>query len=160
MNKVYLIGNLTRDPETRSTQSGINVCNFSIAVNRRFINQQTGQRDVDYFNIVAWRQLGELCQQYLAKGRKVAVVGAIQTRTYQAQDGSNRMAFDIVADEVEFLSPSQNAAQPTAATNQPARAAAPATAPTVPVTNYDAPAPEFAPADQGYAQVDDDELPF
>ena len=103
MNKVYLIGNLTRDPEMRSTSAGIPVCNFSIAVNRRFKNAQTGQQETDFFNIVAWRQLAELCGRYLAKGRKVAVFGSIQTRSYEAQDGSKRTAFDIVADEVEFL---------------------------------------------------------
>lgn len=156
MNKVYLIGNLTRDPELRNTASGIPVCNFSIAVNRRFRNAQTGQQETDYFNIVAWRQLGELCQRYLAKGRKVAVVGSIQTRTYQAQDGSNRTAFDIIADEVEFLSPAQQTGEGAAANNTAAAAAQPAAAP-----NYDAPAaPAYAPADAGYTQVDDDELPF
>lgn len=154
MNKVQLIGNLTRDPETRNTQSGINVCNFSIAVNRRFADAN-GQRGVDYFNIVAWRQLGELCQRYLAKGRKVGVSGSIQTRTYQAQDGSTRTAFDIVADEVEFLTPSaQNAPQQSDMPAAPAFAPAPNAAPQ---TNYDAP---VAPPDQGMTQVDDDELPF
>lgn len=103
MNKVFLIGNLTRDPEMRSTQSGVSVCNFSIAVNRRFRNAQTGQQETDFLNIVAWRQLAELCGRYLTKGSKVAVTGSIQTRTYEAQDGSKRSAFDIVADEVEFL---------------------------------------------------------
>ena len=88
MNKVFLIGNLTRDPEMRSTQSGVPVCNFSIAVNRRFRNAQTGQQETDFLNIVAWRQLAELCGRYLTKGRKVAVTGSIQTRTYEAQDGS------------------------------------------------------------------------
>ena len=96
MNKVFLIGNLTRDPEMRSTQSGVPVCNFSIAVNRRFRNAQTGQQETDFLNIVAWRQLAELCGRYLTKGRKVAVTGSIQTRTYEAQDGSKRSAFDIV----------------------------------------------------------------
>ena len=96
MNKVYLIGNLTRDPEMRATSSGVSVCNFSIAVNRRFRNQN-GQQETDFFNIVAWRQLGELCGKYLSKGRKVAIAGSIQTRTYEAQDGSKRNAFDIVA---------------------------------------------------------------
>ena len=105
MNKVFLIGNLTRDPEMRSTQSGVPVCNFSIAVNRRFRNAQTGQQETDFLNIVAWRQLAELCGRYLTKGSKVAVTGSIQTRTYEAQDGSKRSAFDIVADEVEFLTP-------------------------------------------------------
>lgn len=103
MNKVFLIGNLTKDPEMRSTQSGVVVCNFTIAVNRRFRNAQTGQQETDFLNVIAWRQLAELCSKYLAKGRKVAVTGSIQTRTYEAQDGSKRTAWDIVADEVEFL---------------------------------------------------------
>jgi len=150
MNKVYLIGNLTRDPEMRSTSTGIPVCNFSIAVNRRFRNAQTGQQETDFFNIVAWRQLAELCGRYLAKGRKVAVVGSIQTRTYEAQDGSKRTAFDIVADEVEFLS----AAQGNASSGDYAAMSSPA--PVAPRAQ----APAFSPADAGFTQVDDDELPF
>ena len=102
MNKVFFIGNLTRDPETRTIGSGVTVCNFSIAVNRR---AKDGQQEADFFNITAWRQLGELCQKYLTKGKKVSVVGHIQTRSYEAQDGSKRTAWDVVADEVEFLSP-------------------------------------------------------
>ena len=150
MNKVYLIGNLTRDPEMRSTSTGIPVCNFSIAVNRRFKNAQTGQQETDFFNIVAWRQLAELCGRYLAKGRKVAVVGSIQTRTYEAQDGSKRSAFDIVADEVEFLSAQASSGTPSGDYHA---AVAPAAAPR-------AQAPAYAPADSGFTQVDDDELPF
>lgn len=137
MNKVYLIGNLTRDPEVRTTGSGVTVCNFSIAVNRRFKNQQTGKTETDFFNIVAWRQLGDLCSRYLAKGRKVAVFGSIQTRTYEAQDGSKRTSFDIVADEVEFLS-QKNSSEQSGAPD---------------VIGY-------APADTGFTQVDDDEMPF
>ena len=152
MNKVYLIGNLTRDPEMRSTNTGIPVCNFSIAVNRRFKNAQTGQQETDFFNIVAWRQLAELCSRYLVKGRKVAVFGSIQTRSYEAQDGSKRTAFDIVADEVEFLSSPQSAGA-SAGDYHSAPSPAPAAAPR-------AQAPAFAPADAGFTQVDDDELPF
>lgn len=149
MNKVYLIGNLTRDPEMRSTQAGIPVCNFSIAVNRRFKNAQTGQQETDFFNIVAWRQLAELCSRYLAKGRKVAVFGSIQTRTYEAQDGSKRSAFDIVADEVEFLSSPQGAGAPSGEYHAAPAAPAPR-----------AQAPAYSPADSGFTRVDDDELPF
>ena len=154
MNKVYLIGNLTRDPEMRSTQTGIPVCNFSIAVNRRFRNQQTGQQETDFFNIVAWRQLAELCSRFLAKGRKVAVSGSIQTRTYEAQDGSKRTAFDIVADEVEFLS------SPQAASGAPSGEYRPAAMSSAPAAPHAQQAPSYAPADAGFTQVDDDELPF
>lgn len=150
MNKVYLIGNLTRDPEMRSTSAGIPVCNFSIAVNRRFKNAQTGQQETDFFNIVAWRQLAELCGRYLAKGRKVAVSGSIQTRSYEAQDGSKRTAFDIVADEVEFLSSANAGSAPSSDYHA---AVSPA-----PVQRQQA--PSYAPADSGFTQVDDDELPF
>ena len=148
MNKVYLIGNLTRDPEMRSTSAGVSVCNFSIAVNRRF-RSKSGQQETDFFNIVAWRELGENCGKYLAKGRKVAVSGSIQTRSYEAQDGSKRTAFDIVADDVEFLTPSgatgMSGTEPRVASPSPAPAAQPASYPA---------------ADAGFTQVDDDDLPF
>lgn len=104
MNKITLIGNLTHDPETRSTPSGVTVCTFTIAVNRRFAGAD-GQRQTDFFRINAWRQLGENCARYLSKGRKVAVLGELQARTYEAKDGTTRMSLDVSADEVEFLSP-------------------------------------------------------
>lgn len=106
MNKIHIIGNVTRDPENKQTNSGIAVCNFSVAVNRRFKNPQTGQTETDFFSVTAFRQLADLCGKYLAKGRKVAVVGSMQSRSYEAQDGSKRMVWDLVADEVEFLSAS------------------------------------------------------
>lgn len=102
MNKVILIGNLTRAPELRATQSGLAVCSFGLAVNRRR-KQQDGQPDVDFFNVTAWRQLGENCAAYLDKGRKVCVVGQIQIRQYDGKDGTKKTAVDIIADEVEFL---------------------------------------------------------
>ncbi|MCI6950734.1 MAG: single-stranded DNA-binding protein [Clostridium sp.] len=104
MNKITLIGNLTHDPEVRSTPNGVTVCTFTIAVNRRFA-QQGGEKATDFFRINAWRQLGENCARYLAKGRKVAVVGELQARTYEGKDGATRMSLDVSADEVEFLTP-------------------------------------------------------
>ena len=104
MNKITLIGNLTHDPEVRSTPNGVTVCTFTIAVNRRFA-QQGGEKATDYFRINAWRQLGENCARYLAKGRKVEVVGELQARTYEGKDGATRMSLDVSADEVEFLTP-------------------------------------------------------
>ena len=160
MNKVYLIGNLTRDPEMRATSAGVSVCNFSIAVNRRFRNQN-GQQETDFFNIVAWRQLGELCGKYLMKGRKVAVSGSIQTRTYEAQDGTRRNAFDIVADEVEFLTPS-GAGAPIGevhAASVPSASSSPAPAMTASPSSMQA-TPVFPPAGTEFTQVDDDDLPF
>lgn len=101
MNKVILIGNITRDPEMRTTSGDLSVCNFGLAVNRR--RKVEGQPDADFFNVTAWRQLGELCARYLEKGRKVCVVGQIQTRTYEDKDGIKRTATDVIADDVEFL---------------------------------------------------------
>lgn len=106
MNKIILIGNLTHDPEVRSTQSGNTVCSFTIAVDRKY-GGANGQKTTDFFRINAWRQLGESCGRYLAKGRKVAVTGELQARTFESKDGSTRMSLDVLADEVEFLSPKQ-----------------------------------------------------
>ena len=102
MNKVCLVGNLTRDPEKRGTASGISICRFTIAVNRRFANQQ-GERGADFIPIVAWRGLAENCATYLRKGSKVAVIGEIRTGSYEAQDGSRRYTTEVQADEVQFL---------------------------------------------------------
>ena len=107
MNKITLIGNLTHDPEVRSTPNGVTVCSFTIAVNRRFGSGAGGERPTDFFRINAWRQLGDTCARYLSKGRKVAVIGELQARTYEAKDGTTRMSLDVQADEVEFLSPKQ-----------------------------------------------------
>lgn len=104
MNKVYLIGNLTRDPETSETSGGVTLCRFAIAVNRNY-QAADGTRDTDFFNVTVWRQLGENCGKYLKKGSKVAVVGQLQTRTYDDKDGNRRTAIDVVASEVEFLTP-------------------------------------------------------
>lgn len=103
MNKVYLIGNLTRDPEHTQTTGGISVCRMSIAVGRRFSNAE-GTRDTDFFNVTAWRGTADNCAKFLKKGNKIAVSGSIQTRTYEKQDGTKGFSVDIVADEVEFLS--------------------------------------------------------
>ncbi|MBR2870802.1 MAG: single-stranded DNA-binding protein [Clostridia bacterium] len=104
MNKVILVGNLTRDPELSETPSGIAVCRFSIAVSRDFANAD-GNREADFFNITVWRGRAENCGKYLKKGNKVAVVGRLQNRSYDDKDGNKRYVTDIVADEVEFLTP-------------------------------------------------------
>ena len=101
MNKVYLIGNLTRDPELSETSNGTAVCRFSIAVNRPYASNG----EVDYFNITVWRGVAENCGKFLKKGNKVALVGSLQNRSYDDKDGIKRYVTDIVAGEVEFLSP-------------------------------------------------------
>lgn len=103
MNKVILVGNLTRDPELTTTNSGVSVCRFAIAVQRRFSNSE-GERDVDFFNIVVWRGAAENCAKFLKKGSKCGVSGRLQNSSYEAQDGSKRYTTEIIADEVEFLS--------------------------------------------------------
>ena len=103
MNKVILIGNLTRDPELSQTNSGISVCRISIAVSRRYPNAD-GSRETDFFNVTAWRTIAENCSKYLKKGSKVAVVGSIQNRSYEGQDGTKKFTTDIMADEIEFIS--------------------------------------------------------
>ena len=104
MNKVILIGNLTRDPELSETPSGVAVCRFSIAVSRDYAGQD-GNRETDFFNITVWRGRAENCGKYLKKGNKVAVVGSLQNRSYDDKDGNKRYVTDIVASEVEFLTP-------------------------------------------------------
>lgn len=103
MNKVFLTGNLSRDPELTTTNGGISVCRFTIAVQRRFQNSE-GERDADFLNIVVWRGQAENCHKFLKKGSKCGVVGRIQTSSFEGQDGNRRYVTEIVADEIEFLS--------------------------------------------------------
>lgn len=100
MNHVIIIGNLTADPETRTTQDGKMVVSFTVAVNRR-----GNQQGADYFRVSAWNKLGELCKAYLAKGRKVSVTGSIRAGAYVNSDGKTIGTLEMMADEVEFLSP-------------------------------------------------------
>ena len=137
MNRLFIIGNLTRGPEMRVTQNGINVCSFSVAVNRRRAGDQQ-QPQADYFRVTAWRGLAENCSKYLAKGRKVAVTGSVSVSTYQAQDGTTRATLELTADDVEFLTPRNE--QPEA--NMP---------------NAVSTQPQF---EGGFVEVDGDDLPF
>ena len=105
MNKLIIIGNLTRDPETRTVSSGSTVCSFTIAVNRRRSSQSNNQPDADFFRVSAWNKLGDVCQRYLAKGRKVAVAGSVSVSSYDGRDGEKRFSLDVFAEDVEFLSP-------------------------------------------------------
>ena len=149
MNKVFLIGNLTRDPELRTTPSGDSVCSFTVAVNRRRrSNAEAGQPEADFFRVSAWRQLGENCAKYLAKGRKVNVIGSVSCRTYVGSDGQTRASLEVQADDVEFLTPRGEQGE-----------APGAYAPAAPASQ---PAPAYggAPQGGGFVQVDEEELPF
>lgn len=140
MNKIILIGNLTRDPETRTTSTGLNVCSFTIAVNRRRSSQSAAnQPEADFFRITAWRQLAELCQKYLAKGRKVCVTGSVSVSTYEGKDGTTRASLEVTADDIEFLSPRQEDGEGRVSSGSHG------------MGNNNA---------GGFTQVDEDELPF
>ena len=144
MNKVILIGRLAGDIESRTTQSSIAQCSFRLAVQRRFANAQ-GVREADFIPIVCWRQTAEFAAKYLAKGRRVAVEGSLQTRSYDAQDGSKRYVTEIIADNIEALG-SRDEGQGQARPRD--------NGPTPP------PAPPAGPAMNDFTEVDDDELPF
>ncbi|MGN1370620.1 MAG: single-stranded DNA-binding protein [Aristaeellaceae bacterium] len=156
MNKLTIIGNLTRDPELRNVNTAdgtVSVCDFTVAVNRR----NGGNNDVDYFRVTAWRGLGENCKKYLAKGRKVAVVGPVRCRTYQANDGGNRASLEVKAEEVEFLtSRSENGQQPYQNSSSGNQSAPPA---------YQNAAPQSSEQQRmdttsGYTIVADEDIPF
>ena len=103
MNKVMLIGNLAKDPELITTNNGVALCKFTLAVQRRFTGND-GEREADFLPIIVWRGQAENCYKYLKKGSKAAISGSVQTRSYEATDGSRRYMTEIIADEVEFLS--------------------------------------------------------
>lgn len=107
MNKLMIIGNLTADPELRTIPSGINVCTFTVAVNRRFSSNKD-ERQTDFFRVAAWRQLGENCSRFLTKGKKVCVIGEVSARAFEGKDGTLRASLEVTADEVEFLSPRES----------------------------------------------------
>lgn len=124
INRVVLVGRLTRDPEMRTTQSGKSVCDFSIAVQKR-IKPQDGSPDADFFRVTAWEKTAEYVANYLSKGRLVAVDGRLQSRKYTAQDGSNREVVEVIADNVQGLDrPKDDAGAGASGEAAPARGAA------------------------------------
>ena len=119
MNKVFLIGRLTRDPELRYTGNNTAVASFSIAVNRNFTNQ-SGEREADFINIVVWRKQAENVKNYLSQGSQVAIDGRLQTRSYDDQNGNKRYVTEVIADNVEFLGSknSQSGGQTTSSSSE------------------------------------------
>ncbi|MDD4316054.1 MAG: single-stranded DNA-binding protein [Clostridia bacterium] len=103
MNKVFLIGNLTKDPELTTTANNISLCKFTVAVSRRY-NNTDGTKEADFLPVICWRGQADNCGRYLHKGSKVGICGSIQTRSYEANDGGKRYVTEIIADEVQFLS--------------------------------------------------------
>lgn len=141
MQQLMIIGNLTKDPELRTTATGLSVCSFTVAVNRRQTQQQRQnhqQPEADYFRVSAWRERGEVCAKYLSKGKKVCVIGTVAARAYTTNKGDAAASLEVTADDVEFLS-SRDEGQPKQ--SEP---------------------PKQVDQQTGYEQVpmEDDELPF
>ena len=130
MNQLNIIGGLTRDPESRTTQSGKQVCTFTVGVNRRNDREKS-----DFFRVNAWGELGNNCARYLSKGKRVRVTGSVSLSTYTAQDGTTRANLEVLAQDVEFLSPASQGQQ-------------------------NAPQAAKTDAQSGFVQVDDEEIPF
>ncbi len=143
LNRIILIGRLTRDPELRFTNSGIAVASFTLAVDRKYKNA-AGEKETDFIDIVAWRQLGETCANYLSKGRLAAVEGSLQIRSYETKDGQKRKAAEVIADSVQFLSPREGGNAPSSGMN----------------SGYQAPMPEASPFGAGSDMLGDEDLPF
>ena len=159
MNKVVLIGRLTRDPELRYTGSNTAVATFSLAVNRNFTNQQ-GEREADFINIVVWRKQAENVKNYLSQGSQVAIEGRIQTRSYDDNNGQKRYVTEVVADNVEFLSSKNSSNSSNGGNNSQPSDPTPydfGPAPEPKGTNVDSnPFADFGAS----IEVSDDELPF
>ena len=107
MNKVEIIGRLTKDPEVKMTQNQTPFCNFTVAVDRRF-KDSNGQRQADFINCVAWRQTAEFIQKYFRKGSRIGICGCIQTRSYEEDDGRKVFITEVIAEEVEFVENNRN----------------------------------------------------
>ena len=107
MNKVILVGNLTRDPEYQTTPSGVALARFSIAVQRRYANAD-GNREADFINLIAWRNQADFVNKYFKKGSRIGVVGSLQSRSYEANDGTKRSVTEVVVEDIEFVGPKQD----------------------------------------------------
>lgn len=141
MNHVMIIGNLTADPITRTTQAGKQVVTFTVAVNRRQ-SAQAGQPEADFFRVSAWNQLGEICAKYLAKGRKCAVTGSVRASAYTNSQGKAVGTLEVMAENVEFLTPKGDHGENTG------------------YGGFAPPAANQCDTASGFVQVEDEELPF
>ena len=128
MNQVQLVGNITRDPDYRTLQSGVTCCQFTVACQRKYKNAQ-GQYEADFINCVAWRERADFVHRYFLKGNKIGLTGTLQTRSYDAQDGSKRYVTEVIVENVEFVAPRQDGGgssgygAPPPGSAEPARAA-------------------------------------
>lgn len=145
MNRLIIIGNLTRDPELRYTPQKVPVCDFTVAVNDR--RGQDGEQSTQYIRVTVWRALAEVCAKWLNKGSRIFVSGPLTARTYQAQDGSTRVSLEVTADDVEFLSSRPGSGQDMAPVDRPGASA-------------QAGCRQASMFATGYTRVETDELPF
>ncbi len=163
INRIVLVGNLTRDPEIRNTQTGTSVANLGIAVNRQFTNKQ-GEREADFFNIVAWDKLADLCGQYLKKGSGVAIDGRLQSRTWDTKDGQRRTTVEVVADSVQFLNrapaTAETSTQETSKTAETSTQETSNTSETNQTEEVKASPPLEAQKEESKEEIDGDDIPF
>ena len=158
LNKIILMGRLTRDPELRRTESGTAVCSFSIAVDRDF-KSKNGEKETDFIDIVAWRATAEFVSKYFQKGSLIAIEGSLQTRQYQDKNGNNRTAVEVVANNISFAGP-KSSNQGGGANYQNSAPAYQNAAPARPAAVEAAPSYSAGSADD-FAVIDDsDDLPF
>ena len=158
LNSIILMGRLVADPELRSTQTGIPVVSFTLAVDRDFADKQTGQRQTDFIDIVAWRQTAEFASRYFRKGQLVAAQGTLQTRKYEDKNGNKRTAFEVQADKLHFAEGKREGGGQGGGYQSPAdyySAQAPAAQPSLPE-----PSSFSSGSDDDFTPVPDDDLPF
>lgn len=153
LNKVILMGRLTADPEHKQTPSGVSVTSFSIAVERNYADKQTGQRQADFINIVAWRGTADMICRFFSKGRLIALEGSIQTRNYEDKNGNKRTAVEVVAEQVYFTGEKSDGGQRSSA--YPA-----SNFPTPDSFNEPAKGSGFSIGDFEEIDTDDSDLPF
>lgn len=147
MNKVVLVGRLARDPELRTTPSGVSVCNFTVACDRRYT--QNGERQADFINCIAWRQGGEFVARYFTKGNRIALEGSIQTRSWDDQNGNKRYATEVVVDHAEFAQSKGESNGGGYVPQESPAAASPSHAPSAPAGDID-----------GFMPIEEEDLPF
>lgn len=151
MNQVQLVGNLARDPEYRTLQSGVTCCQFTVACQRKFKNQQTGQYEADFINCVAWRERADFVHRYFIKGNKIGLTGSIQTRSYDGQDGQKRYVTEVVVENVEFVAPRSDGGGNGQSAPPPAQPAP---------QRSEQQRMDYSGGQGEFVEVDDDDLPF
>jgi len=154
MNKVILVGRLTKDPESKMTSSQVQFVNFTVAVDRRF-KDSNGQRQADFINCVAWRQTASFISNYFHKGSRIGIVGSLQTRSYDGNDGQKRFVTEVLVDEAEFVESSGGKAPGQEAVHQPSAGSVASSAPTAPSKSID---DDFG--DDAFSSGDGGSLPF